>query len=202
MASSLNYRPFVFQLAILDQCKAWIASMMVMLGARWKPPMSITILAWDLEASGAWGTCIAITIPTSISSLGNRVAWNEISWTSDFAQIPLVGQFAPRLHVSIVVCMFCVASPFCVNTFPYHIYYVIHKFQSLSRVVIHLGTHEHHVVEGMCREYLEEIKVLVEGQVFHTLNTKIFTIALNASKAFLAHHLFNDNGEGRMEITW
>jgi hypothetical protein len=50
-------------------------------------------------------------------------------------------------------------------------------------------------------ESLEEIKVLVEGQVFHTPNTKISTITLNASKAFLAHHLFNDNGERHVEIT-
>jgi hypothetical protein len=41
--------------------------------------------------------------------------------------------------------------------------YVIPKLQSLSRVVIHLGTHEHLIVKGMCKEYLEEIKVLVEG---------------------------------------
>jgi hypothetical protein len=49
-------------------------------------------------------------------------------------------------------------------------YFVIHKFQSLLRVAIHLGTHEHLVVEGMCKESLEEIKVLVEGQVSSTLD--------------------------------
>jgi hypothetical protein len=42
-------------------------------------------------------------------------------------------------------------------------YYFIHKLQSLSRVAIHLGTHEHPVAKGMCKEALEEIKVLVEG---------------------------------------
>ncbi len=52
----------------------------------------------------------------------------------------------------------------------------------------------------MCKESLEEIKVLVEGQVFHTLDGKIFVISLNASKTFLAHHLFNENGEGHVEI--
>jgi hypothetical protein len=50
-----------------------------------------------------------------------------------------------------------------VNTCPYRIYYVIHKLQSLSRATIHFGTHEHLVAEDMCREALEEIKVLVEG---------------------------------------
>jgi hypothetical protein len=42
-------------------------------------------------------------------------------------------------------------------------YYVIHKLQSLSRATIHLGMHEHLVAKGMCKEALEEIKVLVEG---------------------------------------
>jgi hypothetical protein len=79
-------------------------------------------------------------------------------------------------------------------------YYVIHKLQSLSRVTIHLGTHEHPITEGMCKESLEEIKVLVEGQVSCTLDAKISTVALNTNKAFLAHHLFNENGEGHVEI--
>ncbi len=52
----------------------------------------------------------------------------------------------------------------------------------------------------MCKESLEEIRVLVEGQVSCTLDAKISAIALNANKAFLAHHLFNENGEGPMEI--
>jgi hypothetical protein len=60
--------------------------------------------------------------------------------------------------------------------------------------------HEHPIVESMCRESLEEIKVLVKGQVYHTPNAKISTIALNASKAFLAHNLLNENGKGPMEI--
>jgi hypothetical protein len=63
--------------------------------------------------------------------------------------------------------------------------YAIHKLQSLSRTTIHLATHEHHVAKGMCRVSLEKIKVLVKGQVFCTLNAKISTTTLNASKALL-----------------
>ncbi len=47
---------------------------------------------------------------------------------------------------------------------------------------------------------MEEIKVLVEGQVSRILDAKIYVIALNESKAFLAHHLFNENGKGHVEI--
>ncbi len=66
--------------------------------------------------------------------------------------------------------------------------------------MIHLGTHEHPIAQGMCRDALEEIKVLVKGQISCTDEAKIFTITLNVSKAFLAHHLFNEDGEGPMEI--
>jgi hypothetical protein len=79
-------------------------------------------------------------------------------------------------------------------------YYVIHKLQSILGATIHHGMHVHPIVEGMCREALEEIKVLVEGQIFHTLDTKIFVVALNANKEFLAHHLFNENGERPVKI--
>jgi hypothetical protein len=88
---------------------------------------------------------------------------NKVSWTGDSAQIPLAGQFAQGPPVCTIVCRFYVASPFCVNTCLCQIYHVIHKLQSLSRATIHLGTHEHLVTKGMCREALEEIKVLVEG---------------------------------------
>ncbi len=66
--------------------------------------------------------------------------------------------------------------------------------------MIHLGTHEHPFAKGMCKEALEEIDVFVEGQVFHILDARIFAITSNASKAFLTHHLFNDNGEGPVQI--
>jgi hypothetical protein len=79
-------------------------------------------------------------------------------------------------------------------------YCVIHKLQFLLRVVIHLGTHERLVAKDICRDALEEIKVLVKGQVSHTLKVKILAITLNESKAFLAHHLFNEDGEGLVEI--
>jgi len=65
--SSLNCYPFVFQLTIMDKCKAWTTSMMVMFGARRKPPTSIIILVWDLETPSVWGIYVAILIPMSIS---------------------------------------------------------------------------------------------------------------------------------------
>jgi hypothetical protein len=79
-------------------------------------------------------------------------------------------------------------------------YYVIHKFQSLSKAAIHLGMHEYLIAEGTYKDASEEIKVLVEGQVSRIPKAKKFAITLNASKALLAHHLFNEDGEGLVEI--
>jgi hypothetical protein len=117
------------------------------------------ILVWDLEAISVWGTCIAIMI--SCEHVLRFVVQNKVSWTSDSTQIPLVGQFASRPHVYTIMCEFYVASPLCVNTCPYWMYYVIHKLQSFSRAMIHLGTNEHPIIKGMCKEFLEEIKVLI-----------------------------------------
>jgi len=84
----------------------------------------------------------------------------------------------------MVVCKFSVACPFYVNRCPHWMYYVIHKLQLLLRVAIHLNTHEHLGIKGMCKDVLEEIKVLVKGQVSRTPKGKISTIVLNANRAF------------------
>jgi hypothetical protein len=89
---------------------------------------------------------------------------NEITQNGDYTQIPLVGHFAPSFHVYTIVYKFCVACVFCVNNYPFHMYYVIHKLQSLSRATICLGMHEHPAANGGCKDDLEEIKVLVRVQ--------------------------------------
>ncbi len=66
--------------------------------------------------------------------------------------------------------------------------------------MVHLGTHEHLFIKGVCRDSLEEMKGLVEGQVCHTFKGKISTTIVNPNKAFLAHHFFNGDGEEPMEI--
>jgi hypothetical protein len=41
-------------------------------------------------------------------------------------------------------------------------YYVIHKLDTLSKVTIHLGMHDHPIANGKCKEVVEKIKSLVE----------------------------------------
>ncbi len=67
-------------------------------------------------------------------------------------------------------------------------------------MVIHLKVHKHLVVDGKCRESMDETKRLIIEEVNRMPDVKISTISLNASKTFLAKHLLDDNGNGIMEF--
>jgi hypothetical protein len=62
--------------------------------------------------------------------------------------------------------------------------------------MIHLGTHDHLVVEGRCKEVINQVKALVHEKVSCTLSITSSTIALATSKMNLSQHLFNKDGEG------
>jgi hypothetical protein len=79
-------------------------------------------------------------------------------------------------------------------------YYVVHKFPNLSRVTIHLGTHLHLFIEGMCRKFFQEMKNMVADEVCHMTIATSLTIVLFISKTFLSCHLFNEDEEGHVEL--
>jgi hypothetical protein len=66
--------------------------------------------------------------------------------------------------------------------------------------MIHLGVHNHLVVDGKCRESLDETRRLITKEVVCTLYAKTFAIPFNVSKTFLAKHPFNDCNDGTMEF--
>jgi hypothetical protein len=70
---------------------------------------------------------------------------------------------------------------------------------NLSRATIHLGVHNHLVVDGKCWELVEEIKRLIVEEVDRTPNAKIFSISFNDSKT-LASYLLDDSGNGIVEF--
>jgi hypothetical protein len=72
-------------------------------------------------------------------------------------------------------------------------YYVMHKQENLTSTSIHLGAHDHQVVEGHFREVMEQ--VMVEEEESPTLVTIMLAIVLVASKTFLFEHLLNEDGE-------
>jgi hypothetical protein len=76
----------------------------------------------------------------------------------------------------------------------------VHRLQSISRAAIHLGAHKHLVVNGKCKEFVDNTRRLIVEEVDHTPNATIYAISLSASKSFLARHLFNDYNDGIVEL--
>jgi hypothetical protein len=57
--------------------------------------------------------------------------------------------------------------------------------------------HAHLDVEGKCKEAMEN---MVAKEVLYMPNVTSSTIALAINNTFLFHHLFNEHGEGLMEL--
>ncbi len=79
-------------------------------------------------------------------------------------------------------------------------YYIMHKQENLIWTTIHLGTHDHLVVEGHSRKVVDQVKSLVEGEVSYTMGVSALTIMLVASKTFLSKHFLNEDGGGLVEV--
>jgi hypothetical protein len=55
-------------------------------------------------------------------------------------------------------------------------------------------------VNGKCTEFVDKTTRLIAKEVDHTFDAKIFVISLNVNKTFLAKHLLDDNGNGKVEL--
>jgi len=104
------------------------------------------------------------------------------------------------LLASSLGCKFCHAPPLYIIDCSGQTYYVVHKLQSLFRITIHLGVNNHLVVDGKCKESLDETRKLITKEVVCLLNAKTFVIPFNANKTFLAKHLLDDCNNGKMEL--
>ncbi len=97
-------------------------------------------------------------------------------------------------------CKFRHVPPFCVIDCSGRIYYVVHKFHSMSKIAIHLGVQNHPVMDGKCWESIKETRRLNIEELDCTLDAKIFVISFSVSKTFLADYLFNDSNNGIVEL--
>jgi hypothetical protein len=125
---------------------------------------------------------------------------NETFWCGEFTHIPIIGQMTMIPSSSSLGCKFCHFPPLCVADCSGQIYYVVHRFQSMLRVVIHLGVHNHHVADGKCWELVEDTKRLIIEEVDRIFNAKISLISFNVSKTFLASYLLDDSSNGAVEL--
>jgi hypothetical protein len=60
----------------------------------------------------------------------------------------------------------------------------MHKQENLTQATLHLGTHEHLVVEGRCKEVVIQIKALVHEEVSCTMLTTMLVFVFIANKFF------------------
>jgi hypothetical protein len=79
-------------------------------------------------------------------------------------------------------------------------YYVVHFLFNLSRTTIHLGTHVHLVFDGKCMEAFKEMENMVAKEVLCMPNAMSSIMTLVVSKTFLFCHLFNEIGQGIVEL--
>ena len=113
---------------------------------------------------------------------------NETEWSGQ-TNIPFsLGHLPPS--DSTLVCKICKVPPTCVNFCDARIYYVLSK-SDMTRACIHLGTHDHPVSDGICRETLDTISSLIVQEVSKTPIAKNSAIAMVASKEFLDKYLIH-----------
>ncbi len=87
----------------------------------------------------------------------------------------------------------------CVNVYPPHVL-CGSFFPNFSKATIHLLTHAYPSSNGKCRESFKEMKNMVVKEVLCTPYAMSSAISLVANKTFLSHHLFNEDGQGIVEL--
>jgi hypothetical protein len=93
------------------------------------------------EKHAAWAICNA-RMMDAISFFLTNVELKQLGLVTLF--MTLGGCFAPGPPF----CKICNSAPFYVNMCVACMYYVVHKQENLTRIVIHLGTHDHLVAKG------------------------------------------------------
>jgi hypothetical protein len=76
-------------------------------------------------------------------------------------------------------------------------FYIVPKNPSMSRAAVHIGTHDHPVADGDCREAMDLIRDQIMTQVALTLNAKNSAIGMAVGKELLLKCLLVEHGEGR-----
>ncbi len=66
--------------------------------------------------------------------------------------------------------------------------------------MIHLGVHNHLVVDGKCQEFVKETRMLIIEEVDRMPDAKIYAISLSANKTLLASYLIDDSSDDIVEL--
>ncbi len=83
---------------------------------------------------------------------------------------------------------------------PTRMYNIVQKQDNLTQASIHLGLHDHPMVEGHLRKMFEQVKYLVKEEASCTPWAIMSTIAFATSKTSLLEHLMNMDGQEQVEV--
>ena len=95
---------------------------------------------------------------------------------------------------STLVCRICKEPPKCIALCEAKIYYV-HRKESSQRACIHLGSHQHPVKVGHCRDSRKRINALLEEHVERTPQATHSKIVFEASKDIVGEFLLSGNSD-------
>ncbi len=152
--SCLNRRPSIWMLTTLPKCKAWTKKYN---GHAWCKLVTTNmnnLFRFSFRKVHCLGHLWSLQ--DDCENFVRSNIHNETFWCSECIHIPVLGQTTMIPSSSSLGCKFCHSLPFFVVNYGGRIYYVAHRFQSISKMAIHLGVHNHHVVNGKCRELIED----------------------------------------------
>ena len=117
---------------------------------------------------------------------------NETEWEGLYEKMFEVGSKPPT--GSTVVCKSCNVPPSCVVVCPAKIYYVT-ATPHMTRVCVHLGSHNHPVKSGDHQDFIDFIDNLIGDQVERTPSATRSSIVLETAKEVLGSLLLAKEGE-------
>ncbi len=168
--------------------------MMAMRGARLIQLTSRRISTLLFKGLSVWAICNAKMIVTIFFFL------MDVKMKQPGAMTLLMILKGNFFALSPPFCKICNNAPLCENLCVACMYYVMHKQENLTQIMIHLGMHDHPMAEGHSKEKFEQVKSLVEHKVFCAPRATTSAIALVANNYFFSKHLLNEDGEGLIEV--
>ena len=122
---------------------------------------------------------------------------NKKYWEGSTPEVLIPGRAtdAPRRCIYFVEIIYK-STPICLRLCPCKMFYITSKDPRMSRACVHLGTHEHPVATGECREAMDIIRERVRDQVSKTPHAKASAISLAIGRELLLKGLVDESVEG------
>ena len=121
---------------------------------------------------------------------------NEKYWEGSTPRVLIPSRATDTPQRCTLLCRICKSTPVCLKLCPCKMFYITSKDPRMSRACVHLGTHEHPVATGECREAMDIIRERVRDQVSKTPHAKASAISLAVGRELLLKGLVDESGEG------